>query len=100
MIAETAGVRGPQQMFFICWGARPARSEPEARTARLRRFCGRDAHGYRQSLDQLIRSVNPIDSPAKNHGYPFAQREEGRELWLLFQQRVVFVAAKLYYRLR
>jgi hypothetical protein len=44
-------VRGPQQMFFICWGARPARNEREARkcigqsdlekTARLRRVAGR-----------------------------------------------------------
>jgi hypothetical protein len=27
----SAGVRGPQQMFFICWGARLARNEREAR---------------------------------------------------------------------
>ena len=85
---------------MICWdGGRPARSESEARTARLR-VCGRDALGPRQSLDQLIRGINPIDSPAKNHGYPFAQREERREMWLLFQQREVFVAAKLDYCLR
>jgi hypothetical protein len=28
----SAGVRGPQQMFSICWGARLALNEREART--------------------------------------------------------------------
>jgi hypothetical protein len=48
-----------------------------------------------QKLEQLVRGGNAIDPPAKNDGYAFAQGEEGRELWLLFQKREVLIAAEL-----
>jgi hypothetical protein len=85
VIAGTAGV--------------PRANEREARTACLRAFAGGTPAVPANHL-RLVRSVNAIDSPAKNHGYPFTQREERRELWLLFQQREVFIAAKLDYCLR
>ena len=54
-------MRGPQQMWFICWGARLARNEREARKPKRResrcrkdfakRRCGRDARGPSEELE-------------------------------------------------